>query len=87
MEGFGPRALFLHMSVVWLVLFLFGLWRLRARPPVAMAEQAELVPTPRGGTMMFELDPRTEDPAETVADAPSGGEDVGEGPGPSDPPR
>lgn len=87
MEGFGPRALFLHMSVVWLVLFLFGLWRLRARPPVAMAEQAELVPTPRGGTMMFELDPRTEDPAETPTDTPSGGEEVGEGPGPSDPAR
>lgn len=87
MEGFGPRALFLHMSVVWLVLFLFGLWRLRARPPVAMAEQAELVPTPRGGTMMFELDPRTEDPAETVADAPTGGEEAGHGPVPSDPPR
>lgn len=69
MEGFGPRALFLHISVVWLVLFLFGLWRLSARPPVAMSEQAELVPTPRGGTMMFELDPRTEDPPPTSAPA------------------
>ncbi len=68
MEWIGPRALFLHISAVWLALFLFGLWRLRARPPVALEEQAELVPTPRGGTIMFELDPRTEesDPGETA---------------------
>lgn len=66
MEGIGPRALFLHVSAVWFVLFLFGLWRLSARPPVAMAEQAELVPTPRGGTMMFELDPRTDDVGEAA---------------------
>ena len=68
MEGFGPRALFLHVSAVWLLLVLFGLWRLKARPPVALEEQAELVPTPRGGAMMFELDPRTEDP--TPAEQP-----------------
>lgn len=62
MEEMGPRALFLHVSAVWFLLVLFGLWRLKVRPPVALEEQAELVPTPRGGTMMFELDPRTEGP-------------------------
>lgn len=62
MEEVGPRALFLHVSAVWFLLVLFGLWRLKARPPVALEEQAELVATPRGGTIMFELDPRTEDP-------------------------
>lgn len=70
MEWIGPRALFLHMAAVWVILFLFGLWRLRVRPPVAMEEQAALVPTPRGGTIMFELDPRTEDHGETVGEAP-----------------
>ena len=68
MEASGPRALFLHISVVWLLLVLFGLWRLKARPPVALEEQAELVPTPRGGTM-FELDPRVEE-AEPDVPAP-----------------
>ncbi|MEQ8587176.1 MAG: MFS transporter [Thalassobaculaceae bacterium] len=69
MEAIGPRALFLHISAVWFALVLFGLWRLRVRPPVALEEQAELVVSPRGGTIMFELDPRTEDPPPTSASA------------------
>ncbi len=60
MQIFGPKALLSYFAVVLVSLGLFGVYRLSARAPVPVAEQAPFVPMVRTSQAVLEMDPRAE---------------------------
>ncbi|MGE0174564.1 MAG: MFS transporter [Oligoflexales bacterium] len=65
MKSFGEKGLFLHASIVHMLIFLFTLYRLFFhRKPVATARIDEFVSPPRTTPVILELDPRAREKGE-----------------------
>ncbi len=60
MQAAGPEALFIHTSVVYFALALYGLYRLPQRRPTPPEESEAYLSVPRTSPSVFEIDPRGE---------------------------
>ncbi|WP_428407622.1 MFS transporter [Hyphococcus sp.] len=72
MNAFGPSALFIHSSVIYGALVLFGLYRIFVRDPAPQSNRESYVSVPRTSPAVFEFDPRAE-PEENDGDEPVSG--------------
>ncbi len=68
MNAFGPAALFIHSSVIYGGLVLFGLYRILVRDPAPQAHREAYVSVPRTSPTVFEIDPRGEPYDESAKD-------------------
>ena len=64
MEAFGPKALFIHTSVIYSALTIFGLFRMLLRDATPRENREAFVSVPRTSPAVFEFDPRGEPAAE-----------------------
>jgi len=58
MSALGPAGLFVFMAALGAAATGFGLWRMRARPPLPPEAQAPFQVVPRTSPVSVELDPR-----------------------------
>lgn len=59
-EVVGPRSLFVYLGLVYGLLGVYTVYRMRVSGPVPVEQQAEFIPMSRTSTAAVELDPRAE---------------------------
>lgn len=60
MNLFGPKALFLHVAIIYAALALFGSFRVFLRAAAPKEDREAYVSFPRTSPAVFEIDPRTD---------------------------
>ena len=60
MKYFGPRGLFLYISILCAAFILICLWRVFHSKPLSEDEQSDYLPLPRATSLAFYIDPRSD---------------------------
>lgn len=60
MKYFGPRGLFLYISLLCAAFILICLWRVFHSKPLSEDEQSDYLPLPRATSLAFYIDPRSD---------------------------
>ena len=71
MNAFGPQALFIHTTVIYSALVVFGLYRILVRDAAPQKNREAYVSVPRTSPTVFEIDPRGEHEEEGTGDGVS----------------